>query len=333
MSATPSITAGGALEAPPRRRIPGQVVLRRLVGALLVLWAAATLCFAMQELSPGNKALAILGGSGARPPQEQIEATEEKYGLNDPILQRYTRFIGNLATGDLGTSYQYKQPVTSLISEQVGPTLVLVLVSTLLAWVIAVPITLLTAGRGRLRSSFGSGFEAFFAGMPPYWLGLVLLVVFAFELGWFPAIGGTSPDALLLPALTLALPLAGFLGQVTRDEFERGLKQPFAVSARTRGASEAEVRRRHVLRHALLPGVTLTGWAIGATISGAVLVEVIYARPGLGQVLVNAVSNQDLPVVVGITMLVALIYVVVNLLVDLLYVVVDPRLRTATGVA
>lgn len=333
MGATPSITHGGALEAPSRRRIPWRAVVRRLLGAVLVLWAAATLCFALQELSPGNKALAILGGSGARPSQAQIEATEAKYGLDDPIAQRYTRFIGNLATGDLGTSYQYKQPVTSLISEQVGPTLVLIFASTALAWLIALPITLFTAGRGRLRSSFGSGFEAFFAGMPPYWLGLVLLVVFAFELGWFPTIGGTAPDALLLPALTLALPLAGFLGQVTRDEFERGLKQPFAVSARTRGASEAEVRRRHVLRHALLPGVTLTGWAIGATISGAVLVEIIYARPGLGQVLVKAVSNQDLPVVVGITMLVALIYVAVNLLVDLLYVIVDPRLRTATEVA
>jgi len=333
MSATPSITHGGALEAPPRRRVPWRTVVNKLLGAILVLWAAATLCFAMQELSPGNKALAILGGSGARPSQATIEATEEKYGLDDPILQRYSRFIGNLATGDLGTSYQYRQPVTSLISEQVGPTLVLVFVSTLLAWVISIPLLLFTAGKGRFRSSFGSGFESFFAGVPPYWLGLVLLVVFAFELGFFPVTGGTSIDALFLPALTLALPLAGFLGQVTRDEFERGLKQPFAISARTRGASEGEVRRKHVLRHALLPGITLTGWAIGATISGAVLVEVIYARPGLGQVLVNAVSNQDLPVVVGITMLVALIYVAVNLVVDFLYVLVDPRLRTRTEVA
>ncbi len=333
MATTPSITHGGALEAPPRRRVPWRTVANKLLGAIVVLWAAATLCFVMQEVSPGNKAIAILGGSGARPSQQQIEATEEKYGLDDPIVQRYGRFIGNLAHGDLGTSYQYKQPVTSLISEQVGPTLVLVFVSTFLAWVIAVPVTLFTAGKGRLRSSLGSGFESFFAGVPPYWLGLVLLVVFAFELGWFPAIGGTSPKALLLPALTLALPLAGFLGQVTRDEFERGLKQPFAVSARTRGANESEVRRKHVLRHALLPGITLTGWAIGATISGAVLVEVIYARPGLGQVLVQAVTNQDLPVVVGITMLVALIYVVVNLAVDLLYVIVDPRLRKSTEVA
>jgi peptide/nickel transport system permease protein len=328
-AATPSITHGGALEAPSRRRLPWRSAVNKLLGAILVLWAAATLCFALEQLSPGDPALAILGGSGARPTPQQKEAVEEKYGLNDPVLQQYGDFISNLATGDLGTSYQYKQPVTDVIKEQIGPTLVLILVSTALAWVIAVPLTLLTAGRGRARSSFGSGLEAFFAGIPPYWLGLVLLVIFSFELGWFPVTGGTSPEALLLPALTLALPLAGFLGQVTRDEFERGLKQPFAVSARTRGASESEVRRKHVLRHALLPGVTLTGWAIGATISGAVLVEVIYARPGLGQVLVNSISNQDLPVVVGVTMLVAVIYVVVNLLVDLLYVIVDPRLRTA----
>lgn len=332
-AATPSITHGGALEASPRRRVPWRAAVRKIVGAIIVLWAAATLCFLLEELSPGDPAIAVLGGSGARPTPEQIHQVDEKYGLDDPILTRYFRFIGNLAHGDLGTSYQYKQQVTSVISEQVGPTLVLIFASTLLAWVIAIPVTLWSAGRGRVRSSLGSGFEAFFAGVPPYWLGLVLLVVFAFELGWFPVTGGTSADALFLPALTLALPLAGFLGQVTRDEFERGLKQPFAISARMRGASEGEVRRRHVLRHALLPGITLTGWAIGATISGAVLVEVIYARPGLGQVLVQAVSNQDLPVVVGITMLVALIYVAVNLVVDLLYVLVDPRLRTAGAVS
>lgn len=328
MSSTPSITHGGALEAPSRRRLPWRSVVNKLLGAIVVLWAVATLCFFLQELSPGDPAIAVLGGSGARPTEQQLEQVNEQYGFNDPVLERYVDFIGNVARGDFGTSYQYKQPVTTVISEQVGPTLVLVFVSTAFAWLIAVATTLFTAGRGRLRSSVGSGFEAFFAGLPQYWLGLVLLVIFSFELGWFPVTGGTSPDALFLPALTLALPLAGFLGQVTRDEFERGLKQPFAISARTRGASESEVRQRHVLRHALLPGITLTGWAIGATISGAVLVEVIFARPGLGQVLVNAVSNQDLPVVVGITILVALIYVVVNLLVDLLYVIVDPRLRT-----
>lgn len=333
MSSTPSITHGGVLEAPPRRRLPWQTAVKRLLGAIAVMWAAATIAFFLQEISPGDPALSILGGSGARPSQAQIDAVNEQYGFNRPVLERYGEFVGDLAQGDLGISYQYKQPVTTVISEQIGPSMVLMTVSILFAWVIAVAMTLLTAGHGRLRSSLGSGVEAFFAGLPQYWLGLVLLVVFAFELGWFPVTGGTSLDALILPALTLALPLAGFIGQVTRDEFERGLRQPFALSARARGVSETEVRWRHVLRHAVLPGITLSGWAVGATISGAVIVEVIFARPGLGQVLVNAVSAQDLPVVVGITILLAAVYVVVNLLVDLLYVVVDPRMRSSMAVA
>jgi peptide/nickel transport system permease protein len=333
MSATPSITHGGVLEVPPRRRLPWQTAVKRLLGAIAVIWAAATIAFFLQELSPGEPALSVLGGSGARPTQAQIDAVNVQYGFNDPVLDRYGEFVGNLATGDLGISYQYKQPVTTLISEQIGPTMVLMTVSILFAWILAVGTTLLTAGHGRFRSSLGSGLETFFAGLPQYWLGLVLLVVFAFELGWFPVTGGTSLDALILPALTLALPLAGFIGQVTRDEFERGLRQPFALSARARGVSETEVRWRHVLRHAVLPGITLSGWAVGATISGAVIVEVIFARPGLGRVLVDAVSAQDLPVVVGITILLAAIYVVVNLLVDLLYVLVDPRMRSSMAVA
>lgn len=326
---SPSITKGGALERPPRRRLPWQTALKRIAGALAVMFAAATLAFGLQELSPGDPAIAVLGGSGARPTPQQIEDVNEEYGFTKPVLERYAIFIGDLARGDLGTSYQLKQPVATIILEQLGPTMVLMAVSLLMAWAIALATTLLTAGKGRLRSSLGSGVEAFFAGLPQYWLGLVLLVVFAFELGWFPVTGGTSLDALVLPALTLALPLAGFLGQVTRDEFERSLKQPFTVSARARGVSESEVRWRHALRHAVLPGITLSGWAVGATISGAVIVEVIFARPGIGQVLVNAVSGQDLPVVVGITLLLAAVYVVVNLLVDLIYTIVDPRLRTA----
>jgi len=333
MSETPSITHGGVLERPPRRRLPWQTALKRLLGAIAVMWAAATIAFFLQEISPGDPALSVLGGSGARPSQQQIDAVNEQYGFNRPVLDRYAEFVGDLAQGDLGVSYQYKQPVTDVITEQVGPTMVLMTVSILFAWIIAVASTLISAGHGRLRSSVGSGLETFFAGLPQYWLGLVLLVVFAFELGWFPVTGGTSLDALILPALTLALPLAGFIGQVTRDEFERGLRQPFALSARARGVSEKEVRWRHVLRHALLPGITLSGWAVGATISGAVIVEVIFARPGLGRILVDAVSAQDLPVVVGITLLLAAVYVVVNLLVDLLYVIVDPRMRSSMAVA
>jgi peptide/nickel transport system permease protein len=145
----------------------------------------------------------------------------------------------------------------------------------------------------------------------------------------FPIIGGTSAWGTVLPVLTLAIPLAGFLGQVTRDEFEQVLQQPFVTTARTRGMSDLGVRVRHVLRHAILPAITLSGWALGALVSGAVIAENIFGRPGLGQVLVTAVNTRDLPTVSGIVLVIAAIYVVANLLVDLAYAIVDPRLRAA----
>jgi peptide/nickel transport system permease protein len=302
-------------------------IARRLVGAAGVLLAAATIVFALEQLMPGDPGVAVLGGAGSHPSPAQVAAVDHQYGFDRPVIAQYFTFMGHLLQGDLGDSYALKQQVTTVIAQQVGPTLALTLVSLALAWLVAVAVTLLTAGRGRVRSSLGSGAEALLAGLPQYWLGIVLLVVFSFNLHWVPVAGGTSLQGLVLPALTLALPLAGFLGQVTRDEFAGALEQPFAVSARARGMGEGAVRRRHVLRHAVLPGVTLSGWALGALLSGSVIVEVVYARPGIGQLLVNAVNQQDLPVVVGITLLVALVYVVANLLVDLLYVVVDPRLR------
>jgi peptide/nickel transport system permease protein len=300
---------------------------RRVLAALGVLLAAATIVFALEQLMPGDPGVAVLGGAGAHPSPDQIAQVDHEYGFDRPVLAQYATFMEDLARGDLGESYLLKQPVTTVIAQQAGPTLALTFVALLLSWAIAVGVTLLTAGTGRVRSSLGSGLEALLAGLPQYWLGIVLLVVFAVQLQWVPVAGGTSAQGLILPALTLALPLAGFLGQVTRDAFSDALEQPFAVSARARGMGEGAVRRRHVLRHAVLPGITLSGWALGALLSGSVIVEVIYARPGLGQLLVNAVNQQDLPVVVGITLLVALVYVIANLLVDLLYVVVDPRLR------
>jgi peptide/nickel transport system permease protein len=303
-------------------------LLRRLVSAAGVLLAAATVVFLLEQLMPGDPGVAILGGAGAHPTNAQIAAVDHQYGFDRPVLAQYATYMGNVVTGNLGQSYALKQPVTTVIRQQVGPTLVLTIVALALAWVVALASTLLTAGRGRARSALGSGFEAVLAGLPQYWLGIVLLVVFAFNLHWVPVAGGTSVQALVLPALTLALPLAGFLGQVTRDEFASTLEQPFVISARSRGMSRRAVRSRHVLRHAVLPGITLSGWALGALLSGSVIVEVVFARPGIGQLLVDAVNGRDLPVVVGITLLVALVYVVANLLVDLLYVVVDPRLRT-----
>ncbi len=302
--------------------------LGRVAAVVGVLWGAATLTFLAEHLMPTDPAKTILGGAGAKPSPEQIAAVNAQYGFHDPLVIQYWHYLSGLVRGDLGTSYVRKQPVADIIGQGVGPTLSLTLTALVASWVIAVAVTLGTAHRRRALAALGSGLEILLAALPQYWLGIVLLVVFAFHLRWLPVVGGSGPAGLVLPALTLALPLAGFLGQVTRDEFSSALEQPFAVSARARGMSDWGVRWRHALRHAVLPGLTLSGWALGSLFSTAVIVEIVFVRAGLGRVLVDAVSSQDMPVVVGVTLLVAAVYVLANLLVDIGFVRVDPRLRS-----
>lgn len=301
----------------------------RLAGAVGVLWGTVTLTFLFAKLMRTDPVLAILGGAGAKPTPEQIASARAEFGLDRPVLGQYLDYLGGLVRGDLGTSYVRKQPVVDLILAQLGPTVTLTAASLVAAWVIAVGVTLLTARRGRLLSGIGSALETFLAALPQYWLGIVLLVVFAFHLQWLPVVGDGGPAGLVLPALTLALPLAGFLGQVTRDEFASALEQPFAVSARARGMSDWGVRWHHALRHAVLPGLTLSGWALGSLFSTAVIVESIFVRPGLGRVLVDAVVSHDIPVVIGVTLFVAAVYVIANLAVNVAFGRVDPRLRGA----
>jgi len=280
---------------------------------------------------PGDRATTIFNiraGQAIERTPEELAPINQAFGLQHPVLVQYLDYLGGLLRGDLGTSYQQFRPVTAIIGEQFPSTVVLGLTAILFAWILMVLWVTLTAGRPAWVRSLGAFVDTATAGLPHYWIGILLLVVFAAGLGWFPVISADKPSGIVLPALTLAIPLAGFLGQSTRTEFESTLGQPFVTTARLRGLGDATVRLRHVLRHALLPAVTLSGWAIGATLSGAVIVESLYSRRGIGTVLVNAVNQQDLPVVTGIVVLVAAIYVVANLLVDALYLVLDPRLRS-----
>ncbi|MEV7692814.1 ABC transporter permease [Microbacterium sp. NPDC089189] len=306
-------------------------ILGSLVSAVVVLWGAATAAFLAQLALPGDRATAILNirtGQAQQRTAEELAPIIQQYGLHDPVIVQYLGYLGGLLRGDLGTSYQQFRPVWNIISEQLGATLVLTLSGIALAWVLMTVWVVLTAGRAPRIRALGSAVDTAVAGMPPYWLGILLLLVFALQLRWFPVMGGTGIAGLVLPALTLAIPLAGFMGQATRTEFERALEQPFVLSARMRGMGDLAIRLRHVLRHASIPAITLTGWALGATISGAVIVESIFSRPGIGDTLVTAVSTQDLPVVTGIVVLVALIYVVANVLVDIAYSLIDPRITT-----
>ncbi|GAA1703115.1 ABC transporter permease [Microcella alkalica] len=305
----------------------------RIVGnAVGVLVGAATAAFLAQTALPGDRATAILniraGQAELRTPEELAPITAE-FGLDRPLWQQYADYLLGLVRGDLGTSYLQFRPVGAIIGEQLGATVVLAITAIAIAWMLMVVWIVATGGRGPRLTALGSLVDVTTAALPAYWLGIILLLVFALGLGWFPVLGDGTPLSLVLPALTLAIPLAGFLAQATRTEFERALEQPFALSARMRGQSDLGVRLGHVLRHASLPAISLSGWALGATLSGAVVVESIFSRPGIGQVLVSAVSSQDLPVVVGVVVLTAAFYVAANLLVDLASALVDPRQRAA----
>ncbi len=320
------------LRAIPAGRLRLRRIAGKLLGAVIVLAGAATAGFAAQAALPGDRATVILniraGQAIIRTPEELAQINQQ-YGLAHPLIVQYLDYMGGLFTGNFGISYQQYKPVAEVIFQQIGPTIALTLTALAFSWIIMIVWVTLTAGRSQRFSSIGSIVDTITAGLPHYWLGIILLLVFSLGLGWFPVLSGLSVIGIVLPALTLAIPLAGFMGQATRTEFERSLEQPFVISARMRGMSDWGVRLHHVLRHAVLPAVTLSGWALGATISGAVVVETVFSRPGIGKVLVSAVNSQDLPVVTGIVVLIAALYVVANLVVDVAYTLIDPRLKSA----
>jgi peptide/nickel transport system permease protein len=311
---------------------PATKVLRRIGFRLLagvgVLWGAATLSFVALHVTAGDAALATVAGQGANPTQEVLERVRHDYGLDLPIWQQYLRYLGRLLHGDLGQSYQQRIGVGKAITEQLGPTVQLALSAAALAVLLAVTVALLTARRRPWIRGLFSGTELVITSTPTFVLGMLLLIVFAFRLKLLPVSGNQSPSALILPTLTLALPIGAVLSQVLRAELEEVLEQPFILTARTRGMRDAAVRLRHALRHALVQVVTMSGFVIGGLLGGAVITETLFVRQGVGQLMLAAVTTKDIPMVLGLVLFAAFGYVLVNLLVDIGYTLIDRRLVT-----
>ncbi|WP_027017055.1 ABC transporter permease [Comamonas composti] len=315
-----------AIPSPGLARV--KKLLSRLAQALAMLWVTVTLLFLAQMILPGDRATIYLnvyeGQSVARTPEELAPINQE-FGFDRPWWQQYASYLGGLLQGDMGIALQSRRSVTEMIGEQIGATTELALLAIVLAWVFSVSWVLATAGRRRWLARLGPALESLFAGMPYYWLGLILLLVFAVELDWVPVVSGSGLSGLWLPALTLALPLSGFLGQAMRTEYERALRQPHVLSSRARGTAELRVRIVHALRPALIPGITLSGWALGTLVSGAVIVENVFSRPGLGALLVSAVELKEFELISGVILIVSLVYVLLTFATDWLYGVVDRR--------
>jgi peptide/nickel transport system permease protein len=306
---------------------PLRLILRRLLSGIGVLWGAATLTFLAINLSAGDPAMAILGGPGANPSAELIAQVRAEYGLDQSLIVQYGQYLGRLAQGDLGDSYNLRRPVGQVISGQLGATVQLSLSAAALAVLLAVVVAVLSANRAPWVRSLVSGTELVLSSAPSFVIGLGLLLVFAFGWHLLPPSGSNSWQALILPSVALALPVAAVLSQVLRQELEDTLEQPFIAMARARGLSETGVRLKHALRHALVPLVTLSGFVFASLLGGAVVIELLFSRQGIGRLMLDAANTKDVPLLLGITLLAAAIYVVVNFLVDLINHLVDPRAK------
>lgn len=304
-------------------------LLGRFIAGLVVLWAAATLTFLMMHMTGGDTAIAILGGPDAMPTAAQIARVRAEYGLDQPLIVQYEDFLHKLVLGDLGQSYRLRIPVADAIAEQLWPTITLAFSAAVTAIVLAVLIAVTTARRGKLVREAASTGELLIIAMPTFVIGLALLMAFAVYMPIFPVANAPGWRGLVLPTLSLALPIAAMLAQVLRQELEDVLEQPFILTARSRGLSDMATRLQHALRHAATPVITLSGFVLATLLGGAAVTEALFARPGIGRLMVDATSATDVPVVVGVTLFGALVYVIANLVVDLVGALIDPRTAAA----
>lgn len=308
-------------------------ILRRLVALILTLLAAALVIFIVLEVLPGDPAAVTLGLNAA---PEALAALRTEMGLDKPAALRFVLWLGGLVTGDLGQSYTYRVPVLQLITERMAVTLPLALMAIGLATAIGIPLGMLAASRhGRLADAGVMAFAQAGLAIPNFWFGLLLVLVFAVGLGWLPAGGfpgwhagfGTALKSLLMPALALALPQAAIIARVTRSAMLDTLQEDFVRTARAKGLSEGTTMRRHALRNALIPVVTILGLQFSVLIAGAIIIENVFALPGLGRLVFQAIAQHDLIVVKDLVMLFAGLAILINFAVELLYGLIDPRLR------
>jgi peptide/nickel transport system permease protein len=298
---------------------------RRLALLVPTLLGVVTLVFAFLHLVPGDPVEIMLGESAAA---TDVAALRHDLGLDRPLPAQYVRFIARAVRGDLGRSVAFRAPVARVIADRYPATLELAGTALGLALLLAIPLGVVAAVRprsavdrlARLASLAG-------ACLPSFWFGPVLILVFSLRLGWLPTSGRGAPGSLVLPAATLALGMAAILVRLTRASMLAALREDYVRTARAKGAPEWRVLAVHALRNALLPVTTVAGLQAGALLAGAIITETIFAWPGLGRLVVEAIDARDYPLVQGCVLAIGVTYVAVNTATDLLHRMIDPRLR------
>jgi peptide/nickel transport system permease protein len=302
-------------------------MISRLLGFASVIFGVLVLTFLLIHLVPGDPVEVMLGESAS---VTDREALREQLGLNQPLIVQFGQYLNNLAHGDLGQSIHTKTPIIELFKTRYPASIKLAILSLIIGVAIGVPLGVYAALKaGHWQDLLVTIVSVRLSAMPVFWLGPMLMLLFAVWLGWLPVSGMDEPTSIILPALTLGFGLSAILTRMTRTSLLEVLNDDFIRTARAKGLSERTVIFRHALRAALLPIVTIVGLQMGSLLAGTVITETIFSWDGIGRLLVESIEKRDYPVTQACVLAIALSYVVINLLTDITYRVVDPRMRSA----
>jgi ABC-type dipeptide/oligopeptide/nickel transport system permease component len=303
----------------------GRYILQRLFYAVFVLWGALTVIFLVVRILPGDPASMMLGAGAT---QEEIDVLRGDLGLNDSLPEQYATFMSEAVRLDFGQSLWLHRPVLQSIGERVAATARLAIAAMLIAVFISFPLGIVAALRQKGPIDYMVSVVSLIGqSVPSFWLGIMLLLIFARQLQWLPSAGSQTPKHLILPALTLALPLVGVLTRLVRSGLLEVMHEDYIRTARAKGLAPRNVLTRHAMRNMLIPVITVLGIQLGNLLGGAVIVETVFGWPGIGRLLVDAIAKRDYPLVQAAILFITTIFVLVNLLVDLSYVYLDPRIR------
>ncbi|SKC36964.1 nickel ABC transporter permease [Maledivibacter halophilus] len=300
-------------------------IFNRLLMLIPVVIGVTFLVFFIVSLTPGDTAAMIIG-EGAT--QEAIKELRTEMGLDDPVIVQYGRYMKDLLTGNMGDSYSNGKAVSSEIASRFPNTFKLTILSILVSIIISIPIGVVSATKQySIFDSLGMVLALIGISMPSFWLGLILIIIFALNLGWFPSGGADSFKSVILPAVTLGVASTASITRTTRSSMLEVIRQDYIRTAKAKGVSNKKVIRKHALKNALIPAITVIGLEFGVMLGGAILTETVFSWPGIGRLMVESIQRKDTPMVLGCIITFSVCFSIVNLVIDILYAYIDPRIK------
>jgi len=302
-----------------------QYVTQRLLQSIVVLFGVTTLVFSLLHLAPGDPVLMMLPDGAT---QEQIDHLRSRLGLDRPLIEQFVSFLDRAVRGDLGTSLYHRQPALQVVLRYFPSTALLASAALLLTVAIGVPLGIISAlKRDSSVDYLAMGFAVLGQAVPPFWLGIMLILIFSVNLGWFPTYGSGTWRHLILPAVTLGAYLMALITRLTRSGLLEVLNTDYVRTARAKGLRFRQVIWKHAFRNTLLPLVTVLGLQLGGLLAGTIVTETVFAWPGVGSIIVHAIFARDYPVIQAAVLFLSVVFVLVNILVDIMYAYIDPRIR------